>query len=213
MRLCSNERLRLLTDEKTGDGRKESRSDLMKLTALLLIASLSLAQAPEATSGRTRERIVKTIRNEILGLPFYGPFDWITCHVNGTTVTLHGATVQPTIKAGAEEVVAKIEGVEHVVNTIDVLPLGFQDDEIRYYVYNAIMRRPTMTRYAIQGPNSPLHILVKYGRVTLEGFVGREEDKTIATMQAKRVRGVFSVKNNLRVDETMATAKHVRDKP
>ena len=78
MRLCSNKRLRLLTDEKAGDGRKESRSDLMKLTALLLIASLSLAQAPEATSGRTRERIVKTIRNEILGLPFYGPFDWIT---------------------------------------------------------------------------------------------------------------------------------------
>jgi osmotically-inducible protein OsmY len=64
-----------------------------------------------------------------------------------------------------------------------------------------------MTRYALQGPNAPLHILVKNGRVILEGFVGREAEKPIATMPAKRVPGVFSVKNNLHVDETVATGK------
>ncbi len=162
---------------------------------------------------RTRERIVTTIRKEILRLPFYGPFDWITYQVNGSTVTLRGATVRSSMKSGAEKVVEQIEGVHRVVNAIDVLPLGYSDDEIRYYVYNAIMRLSAMTRYAIQGPDAPVHILVKNGHVTLEGFVGREADRHIASMQAKRVPGVFSVKNNLRVDETVARAKQVRGEP
>jgi hypothetical protein len=184
----------------------------MNIITLLLFAGVALAQAADGTSDRTRERIVKHVRNEILGLPFYGPFDWITYQVTGSTVTLQGATVRSAMKSGAEEVVAKIKGVKHVVNHIDVLPLGFSDDEIRYYVYNAIMRRPTMTRYVAQGPNSPLHILVKNGHVTLEGYVGLDDDKHTATMQTKGVHGVFSVKNNLRVEETVAKATEVRDK-
>jgi osmotically-inducible protein OsmY len=42
---------------------------------------------------------------------------------------------------------------------------------------------------------------VKNGNVTLEGAVARQMDKQIAEMQAKSVSGVFSVTNNLQVDE------------
>ena len=121
--------------------------------------------------------------------------------------------MRPTIKSSAENVVKKIEGVESVVNNIEVLPLGSNDDQIRLQVYNAIMSHTTMTRYAIRGPNSPIHVLVKNGNVTLEGFVGLEPDKNIANLQANGVPGVFSVKNNLRVDEKVAKDKEVRDKP
>jgi hyperosmotically inducible protein len=185
----------------------------MKITTLLLFTGLALAQAPDAIGDRSRERIVKSVRKEILSLPYYGPFDWITYQVNGTTVTLNGATVRPTIKSSAENVVKKIEGVESVVNNIEVLPLGSNDDQIRLQVYNAIMSHTTMTRYAIRGANSPIHVLVKNGNVTLEGFVGLEPDKNIANLQANGVPGVFSVKNNLRVDEKVAKDKEVRDKP
>ncbi len=186
----------------------------MRLAALLLFPLLAWTQtASDSPVDRNRERIIKSVRKEILRLPFYGPFDWLTFQVEGSTVTLNGATARPTIKSDSERIVKKIEGVEKVVNAIEVLPVSPNDDDIRLRTYRAIMSQPSMTRYAIRGPNSPIHIIVKNGHVTLEGFVGLEADKTIANLQANGVSGVFSVKNNLNVDEKVAKAKKVRDKP
>ena len=47
----------------------------------------------------------------------------------------------------------------------------------------------------------PIHIIVNNGNVTLEGVVASEADKNIAGLQANGVPGVFSVKNNLRVEK------------
>jgi hyperosmotically inducible protein len=47
----------------------------------------------------------------------------------------------------------------------------------------------------------PIHIIVKNGHVTLEGVVARTMDKQIAGVQANGVSGVFSVTNNLVVEE------------
>ena len=47
----------------------------------------------------------------------------------------------------------------------------------------------------------PIHIIVKNGHVALEGVVARAMDKQIAGMQANGVSGVFSVENNLQVEE------------
>jgi hyperosmotically inducible protein len=43
---------------------------------------------------------------------------------------------------------------------------------------------------------------VKNGHITLEGVVAREMDKQIAGMQANSVPGVFSVTNNLVVEDS-----------
>ncbi len=186
----------------------------MRAALLILTPLLALAQtATDSPVDRNLERIVKSARKEILRLPYYGPFDWLTFQVEGSTVTLNGATVRPTIKTDSERVVKKIEGVERVVNNIEVLPLSPNDDQIRLRTYQAIMGHTAMLRYAIRGPNSPIHIIVRNGNVTLEGFVGLEQDKNIAGIQANGVSGVFSVKNNLRVDESVAKQKKVRDKP
>jgi hyperosmotically inducible periplasmic protein len=45
-----------------------------------------------------------------------------------------------------------------------------------------------------------IHIIVKNGDVTLEGVVNNEGDKNLAGLQANGVSGVFSVTNNLRVE-------------
>jgi hyperosmotically inducible protein len=161
--------------------------------------------AQQATD-RGRERIEKEVRKEILSLPFYGVYDWITFRVDGYKVILNGAVSRPTLKSGAEQVVKKIEGVEGVTNEIEVLPLSPSDDRIRIATANAIFRHPAMTRYAIRGQNSPIHILVKNGEVTLEGVVGFEADKNIAGLQANGVSGVFKVTNNL-VAEKKSTKK------
>ena len=45
-------------------------------------------------------------------------------------------------------------------------------------------------------------IIVKNGNVTLEGVVSRPMDKQIAEMQTKSVPNVFSVTDNLQVEES-----------
>jgi len=46
----------------------------------------------------------------------------------------------------------------------------------------------------------PIRIIVKNGNVTLEGVVANEMDKNIVKIRANGVHGVFSVTNNLQVE-------------
>jgi osmotically-inducible protein OsmY len=55
-----------------------------------------------------------------------------------------------------------------------------------------------LDRYGF-GSQPSIRIIVKNGRVTLEGVVDNESDKSIAGLKAREVNGVFEVKNNLTV--------------
>ena len=167
---------------------------------LILVASIATAGANQAGSSRGAERITREVRHELVMLPYYGVFDNLSYKVDGSTVTLLGQVSRPTLKSDAENVVKKIEGVEHVKNEIEVLPVSPNDDRIRRAVFRAIYSDPTMDRYAIQAV-PPIHIFVKNGNVALEGVVATEADKNIAGIRANGVSGVFSVANNLRVEK------------
>ena len=52
------------------------------------------------------------------------------------------------------------------------------------------------------GALPPIRIIVKSGRVTLEGVVDNDSDKNVAGIRAKGVSGVFSVTNNLVVQKS-----------
>ena len=159
-------------------------------------ATRNLADAGASTAGE--QRITRQVRHELVMLPYYGVFDNLAYRVDGYTVTLMGSVTRPTLKSDAENVVKGIEGVERVVNQIEVLPLSPNDDRIRIATYRAIYGQTGLDRYALQAV-PPIHIIVKNGNVTLEGVVSSEMDKNLAEMQAKGVSGVFSVTNNLRV--------------
>jgi len=167
---------------------------------LTLVAAMGVAGANQAGSSRGADRIVREVRHELVMLPYYGVFDNLAYRVDGSTVTLMGQATRPTLKSDAENVVKRIEGVEHVKNEIEVLPVSPNDDRIRRAVYRAIYSDPTMDRYAIQAI-PPIHIIVKNGNVSLEGVVATEADKNIAGIRANGVSGVFSVKNNLTVEK------------
>ena len=55
--------------------------------------------------------------------------------------------------------------------------------------------------------SAAIHIIVKAGRVTLEGVVGTDADKTIANVQAGAVPGVLSVTNHLVVQMVVQTSQ------
>jgi hyperosmotically inducible protein len=156
----------------------------------------------EATpTDRAMEGLAREVRHELVMLPYYGVFDNLAFKIDGSTVTLLGQVTRPTLRSSAENVVKDVEGVEKVVNEIEVLPLSPNDDRIRLAAYRAIYGHTALNRYALQAV-PPIHIIVKNGNITLEGVVASEADRNIANIQARSVQGAFGVTNNLRVEGT-----------
>ena len=152
------------------------------------------------TNPRMAERIVKEVRHELVMLPQLSVFDNLAYKVDGGTVTLFGQVRNAILKDEAERAVKHIEGVERVDNQIEILPASFNDDRIRRQVARAIFNQPRLFNYAIQS-NPPIHIIVKNGRVDLEGMVRDQGDKDVAGITANGVPGVFAVQNNLQVEK------------
>ena len=146
------------------------------------------------------DKTIKKIRKELVTLPYYSVFDNLNFKLEDGTVTLYGQVSRPTLKSDAKRVVAKVAGVEQVVNKIEVLPLSNFDDRIRLATFRAIYRQPGLDRLGMQAV-PPIHIIVKNGNVTLEGIVPTKSDSDRANIAANGVSGVFSVTNNLRVEK------------
>ena len=154
--------------------------------------------ANETLSPESQDRLVKEVRHELIMLPYYGVFDNLAFRIDGRTVILEGQVVQPVVKSDAGNSVKRIEGVEKVVNNIEVLPPSPMDDRIRRAVYQSIYSYGPLFKYGGMAV-PPIHIIVKGGRVTLDGVVDNETDKGLAGMRANQVPGTFQVTNNLRV--------------
>jgi hyperosmotically inducible protein len=165
---------------------------------LLSLATLGLAQDRDQPSAKSQDRITREVRHELLMLPYFGVFDYIAFKVEGSTVTLLGQVVRPSLKSDAENALKHIEGVEKVDNQIEVLPPSPMDDGLRIRLYRAIYGDPGLEKYAL-GVQKPIRIIVKNGRVTLEGVVDSEADKNLAGLRANTVPGIFQVTNNLQV--------------
>jgi hyperosmotically inducible protein len=154
--------------------------------------------ADEALSPQSQDKLVREIRHELIMLPYYGVFDNLAFQLQGRTVILQGQVANSVLKPDAENVVKRVEGVEKVVNNIQVLPPSPMDQRIREQVYRAIYGYGPLFKYAnLSIP--PIHIIVQSGHVTLEGVVNNPTDKGLCSMRVKQVPSVFSVTNNLRV--------------
>ncbi len=182
---------------------------VVALASSLLSAVVAVAspvpqnnQQMSAANPKSTERIYKEVRHELVMLPFYGVFDNLAYKVDPDgTVTLLGQVSRPTLKSDAENSVKHIEGVERVVNNIEVLPTSMNDDNIRRAAYRAIYGNDVLSQYQMRAV-PPIHIIVNNGKITLEGAVSRDMDKQIAGVQANGVHGAFSVTNNLIVDDS-----------
>ena len=169
--------------------------------ALMMPLATLAANAPAGSS--TDSYLTRQVRHELVMLPYYSVFDDLGYTVNDRTVTLYGHVVRPVLKSDAQNVVKRIEGVENVINNIQVLPLSNFDDSIRIRAARAIYGYPALQRYGM-GTQPSIHIIVDNGHVTLTGVVDNNMDKNLAYIQANQVPGVFSVTNDLRVANSRA---------
>jgi len=177
----------------------------MKRLILAFITILVFAGASQIAMGaadnltRTaRANIERDLKHELS--PQVGVFDYVAFRLEGNgTVTLFGQVREPNLKTHLEEDAKKVVGVARVQNRIEVLPPSPSDDSIRRAVYNAIYSQTGFNRYALRAV-PPIHIIVKNGSVALEGFVANKLEHAQVNAAANGVSGVFSVKNNLRID-------------
>ena len=175
------------------------------VAVLAMVAGLALPgpafAASRDISKETSGRLAEKVRHQLVMLPYYSVFDNLQYEVSGDgTVVLSGEVVRPTLKSDAANVVRRIEGVEKVVDKIEVLPLSSFDDQIRIREYRAIFAGDSLYRYALHAV-PPIHIIVKNSHVTLAGVVATDADRNLAGIIANTVPGVFSVANNLTVEK------------
>lgn len=165
-------------------------------------AAALLAASPVQDKSQTgQSRLTREIRRELVTLPFYDVFDWLQFEIKpDSTVVLSGQVTRPTTKSGAEARIKDIEGIESVVNNIEVLPLSPNDDRIRRRMYVTLFgSNSPLFRYGM-GAVPSIHIIVKNGRVTLKGVVANQMDSQLAYTRARGVPGVFDVQNELQVE-------------
>jgi hyperosmotically inducible protein len=175
----------------------------MKATILKVSLAVGLTAFTVPMFGRTippKGDLQDAVRHELVMLPYYSVFDDFEFTVDNGTVTLLGDVTRPSLKSDAANVVKRIPGVTNVVNNIKVLPLSPFDNRIRAATYRSVFGAAGLYRYAM-GTNPSIHIIVENGHVTLKGVVANEGDKNIAYIRANGVPGVFSVTNNLLVEE------------
>jgi len=180
------------------------------LAAVLALGTTGLAvasstdhasqQVTSSTNQRIEQRLSGEVRHELNMIPEFTIFDNLAYRVDGRTVTLFGQVRDAIVKDSAEARVKHLEGVERVDSQIEILPASFNDDRIRRQVARAVFNDPRLSSYAIQSV-PPIHIIVKNGHVNLEGVVRTQTDKDDAFIRANGVPGVFSVENNLQVEQ------------
>ncbi len=181
---------------------------MKKLILPLVFATLAAMQVMSQQAAENApldqhafQRVTKEVHHELMLLPYYGVFDNLAYQVSPDgAVTLQGAVVDPVTKKDAERAVKDIEGVTNVVNQIEVLPPSPMDDSIRRQVFRTIYGNASLSLYSMRAV-PPIHIIVKNGHVTLMGVVARQMDKQLAEIQTKSVPNVFSVTDEIQVED------------
>jgi hyperosmotically inducible protein len=170
------------------------------LKGFLAVSFLTLLAFTSAAA-QVNPRLVREVRHELVTLPYYGVFDWLTFDVRPDgEVVLRGQVVRPTTRSDAEGRVKEIDGVTRVINEIETLPLSPNDDRLRIALYRQIYGwNSPLFRYAHQAVPS-IHLIVNRGHATLKGVVANRGDANLAYIRARSVPGLFSVKNELTVE-------------
>ncbi|MGA9670905.1 MAG: BON domain-containing protein [Terracidiphilus sp.] len=151
---------------------------------------------PSVPDDQLKAKLIEKLTYDQVG---YGnAFNAISVDVQNGEVILAGHALNYPAKDSALGLVSTYPGVKEVVDNIEVDPVSFQDDGIRFAVARAVYGYPALNKYAID-PAKPIRITVVNGHVQLDGVVDSQGDKELAFIRANGVPGIFSVKNNLQV--------------
>ena len=82
------------------------------------------------------------VRHELAMMPYITTYDFISYTMVGSNVILTGWTVRQTNRNDAYNRVKSVEGVDKIINNIEILPMGRSDMEIRAGVRARAAKNP-----------------------------------------------------------------------
>jgi len=171
----------------------------MKAKLVVLVTSLLLCAGTSWAQGERKNlQVFNDISTSVNHYSFFTIFDDVNASVEDGNVTLTGKVTQPFKRDDIEKRVQKIDGVQHVTNRIEVLPVSIFDEQLRYRIARSIYGNSNFWNYAIMA-NPPIHIIVEHGHVTLTGVVQSNVDRMLARSLATQF-GAMSVKNELKTE-------------
>jgi osmotically-inducible protein OsmY len=171
----------------------------MKTKVTSMVSVLLLSAVTALAQGERKDlQVFNDISKAVNQYSFFTIFDDVSASVESGSVTLTGQVTQPYKRSDIEKRVAKIDGVQHVVNRLEVLPVSGFDEELRHRIARSIYGNSNFWNYAIMA-NPPIHIIVNHGHVTLTGVVQSDVDRMLARSLATQF-GAMSVKSELKTD-------------
>jgi hyperosmotically inducible periplasmic protein len=162
------------------------------------VRNLIEVAGPAVTDAQLHEQLSKKLYYDRVGW-YDSAFNYFTLSVKDGVATIGGQTYNDVARDSALAIADRMPGVKDVVSEIKVSPVSIFDDHLRLRTERAIYRDSVLGRYATD-PARPIRIIIDGGHVSLYGTVDSTMDKQIAGMRAGQVPGVFSVQNNLVVD-------------
>ena len=170
---------------------------------LIFAALLAVGIAsPALAADRPNLEVFNAVSTAVTRYERFTIFDSIHLGVDNGVVTLTCKVTMPYKASDIEHRVAGIDGVQRVVNRIEVLPVSSFDDELRVRIARAIYSHPALFAYGL-GPSPSIHIIVERGRLTLEGVVRNDMDRQIARSVVGSFE-TFSIANDLRTDDEVS---------
>lgn len=164
---------------------------MLAITALarrLVIVAAALAVGGVALASDLSERVSAKLRSEKSLADFPIGFE-----VSGVTVRLAGEVKTLEQKERAARIVAEVEGVEGVVNAIEVARSEDKEHQIRKRVGEAILYYPYYSMF------DSIEVGVDQGTAQLKGFVTKPWKKIEMEKRVKKVEGVRAIENRIAV--------------
>ncbi len=163
--------------------------------AIVVATLLASGSGAEIGAQIPPRQVLEAAVNEIDRYSRYTIFDFVSVSYDAGVLTLSGKVTMPFKRTDIERRVERIEGVERVVNRIEVLPVSQFDEDLRRGIARAIYGNSSFWEYAAM-TNPPIHVIVEGGRVTLAGVVRSEVEKHLARSLVTSF-GAFSITNEL----------------
>ena len=172
---------------------------MVRKATTLLVAFVLFGAGAAFAQERKDLQVFRDITDSVNRYSQFTIFDSIDASVAQGHVVLDGWVTMPYKRDDIERRVRRIAGIDTVENRIQVLPVSQFDDELRFRIARAIYGNSAFWNYAAMA-NPPIHIVVRGGRVTLQGVVQSNVERQLARSLATGFAS-FEVKNELKTDE------------
>ncbi|HMK21990.1 MAG TPA: BON domain-containing protein [Terriglobales bacterium] len=162
------------------------------------VRNLIEVAGPAVTDAQLTDQLSRKLYYDRVGW-YDAAFNYYTLSVKDGVATIGGETYNEVGRDSALYIAYRMPGVKDVVNEIKVSPVSTFDDGVRRRAMRAIYGNSALGKYAVD-PARPIRIIVDGGHVSLNGTVISPLDKQVAGMRISQIPGVFSVQNNLVVE-------------